>query len=201
MLLAANESERNIAAPAVSSQQAFLDSNVQLYMQEQRRQKIDMLLMSALDNFKDQPDGPTRLVLSNMIQELSSRNADPDNDFARFSSDLSEMANSLLQLEGYVDKDVLEIARAALQLGDTAKAEEVWANVLSEAQKDPEQFGDTASQAAIQLGNLMISEFRWMEGAHYYRLASEIAPSIPNMSRAGAFLWRIGDYTGAAHFE
>ena len=85
-----------------------------------------MLLMSALDNFKDQPDGPTRLIPSNMIQELSSRNADPDNDFARFRSDLSEMANSLLQLEGYVDKHELEIARAGLQLGDTAKAEEVW---------------------------------------------------------------------------
>ena len=172
-----------------------------VYTQEQRSREIDMVLASALDSFKDQSEGTTRLVLSNMIQDLHARKTDPEADYERFVTDLLEMDNSLSQLEEFYDKREIELARAALRLGDTSKAEGVWKKILSDAEKDLVQYGDRAVQAATELGDLQAVEFRWLEGASNYRLAAEISPSIPNMARAGAFLWRIGDYTGAAHFE
>lgn len=200
-LLRVAEPEKNQSGSVLTAQETFLGSGAQPYIQEQRSQKIDMVLASALDNFKDQPDGTTRLVLSNMIQDLHARKTGPENDYERFITDLLEMDNSLSQLEGFHDKRKIELARAALRLGDTSKAEGIWREILSDAKKDLEQYGDRAVQAATELGNLQIVDFRWLEGASNYRLAAEISPSIPNMARAGAFLWRIGDYTGAAHFE
>ena len=112
-----------------------------------------------------------------------------------------EIDNSLSPLEEFYDKREIELARAALRLGDTSKAEGIWKEILSDAEKDLVQYGDRAVQAATELGNLQVAEFRWLEGANYYRLAAEISPSIPNLTRAGVFLWKIGDYTGAEHFE
>lgn len=200
-LLQGNQSEKSQSGSIVLTEETFVNSGGQPYTQEQRSQKIDILLASALDNFKDQPDGTTRLVLSNMIQDLHARKTDPENDYERFITDLLEMDKSLGQLEEFYDRREIELARAALRQGDTSKAEGIWKDILSDAEKDLAQYGDRAVQAATELGALQIVEFRWLEGASNYRLAAEISPSIPNMARAGAFLWRIGDYTGAAHFE
>ena len=200
-LLRDNESEKSQSGSILVTKDNFLDSGAHPYTQEQRSQKIDMVLASALDSFKDQSDGATRIVLSNMIQELHARKTDPENDYERFITDLIEIDNSLSQLDGSYDKHEIELAREALRIGDTSKAEGIWKDVLSEAEKDLLQYGDRAVQAATKLGDLQVAEFRWLEGANYYRLAAEISPSIPNLSKAGVFLWRIGDYPGAEHFE
>lgn len=200
-LLQGNQSEKSQSGSIVLTEETFVNSGGQPYTQEQRSQKLDILLASALDNFKDQPDGTTRLVLSNMIQDLHARKTDPENDYERFITDLLEMDKTLGQLEEFYDRREIDLARAALRQGDTSKAEGIWKDILSDAEKDLAQYGDRAVQAATELGALQIVEFRWLEGASNYRLAAEISPSIPNMARAGAFLWRIGDYTGAAHFE
>jgi len=200
-LLRVTEPEISQSEPMLTAQEAFLESGAQPYTQEQRSQKIDMVLASALENFKDQPDGAARLVLSNMIQELHTRKTDPENDYERFITDLLEMDNSLTQLEEFYDKRKIEAARVALRVGDTSKVEEIWKDVLLDAQKDPVQYSGRAVLAAIELGDLQVAEFRWLEGASNYRMATEISPSISNMARAGAFLWKIGDYNGAAHFE
>jgi len=179
----------------------FVAQQAALYTREQRGREIDMVLASALKSFKDQSEGTSRLLLSNMVQDLHSRQTDPENDYERYVTDLLEMDNSLSQLEELYDKNKIEFARAALRLGDTSIAESIWKEILSDTEKDLVQFGDRAVQAATELGDIQIVGFRWLEGASNYRLAAEISPSIPNMARAGAFLWRIGDYTGAAHFE
>tara|TARA_R110002051_G_C8681013_1_gene491777 strand:- start:10 stop:762 length:753 start_codon:yes stop_codon:yes gene_type:complete len=69
-LLQVTEPEKSQSGSVVIAQETFFGSGVQPYTQEQRSQKIDMVLASALDSFKDQSGGTTRLVLSNMIQEL-----------------------------------------------------------------------------------------------------------------------------------
>ena len=200
-LLAVAEPEEDQSETASVVEEPFLVLGVQAYTKEQHSQKIDMVLASALDSFKGPSDGATRIVLSNMIQDLHARKIDSENDYERFVTDLLELDVSLNQLEEFYDEGEIELARAALRLGDTSKVEDIWKEVLSDSEKDLAQFGDRAARAAIVLGDLQVAEFRWLEGAGYYRRVAEISPSIDNLTRAGVFLWRIGDYTGAEHFE
>lgn len=188
-------------APNVSGIAAPLTIETIKYTPEQHNREINLLLKTSLESFKQQNAGSDRLMLSKTIQELKNRRDDPTNGFETFVSKLSDIDKNLIEAANYYDPGKISEAREALRNGELSKAEQVWKAVFETSKMNLGEFSDRAVQAALQLGEIQISDFRWLEGASNFKIAAELAPTIPNLSKAGNFLWRIGDYNGAEHFE
>ena len=87
----------------------------------------------------------------------------------------------------------LDAARRALDEGDTAKADALFAEVEAMEAAAVER----AAAAAFERGKLAEGEVRWADAAGHYATAARLDPSYDHLLAAREMAWRSGDYPAA----
>ena len=118
--------------------------------------------------------------------------ADLEGSYEARRNELAEAQAALRELGG-LPQAKLDAALAALDKGETGKADELFAQVQA---MEAAAIARAAS-AAFERGKLAAGEVRWADAAGHYGTAARLAPSYAHLFAAREMAWRSGDYPAA----
>ncbi|MEJ2743562.1 MAG: hypothetical protein P8176_14060, partial [Gammaproteobacteria bacterium] len=128
------------------------------------------------------------------LTEVERRLADTEASYNAHIEELKERIARLDQLKGQIPDQLIEQAKAALGEGDTAKADQLFAQV--EANADPHI--TAAAEAAYQRGKLAEDNIHYSEAYRHYERAAQLKPdSGTYLNQAGLIAHTLGEYDKA----
>ena len=141
-----------------------------------------------------QADQEKIAALELKVQKASADLESPEEASARYNATLKSAGKSLQELAPGVPESVLEQARELLFKGDTAKAEQLFEQVLGTDTKH-------AAEAAFQLGELALGRIDYLKARKYYMEAARLQPeNAEYVNKAGKINHEMGRYNEALTF-
>ena len=132
----------------------------------------------------------------NQLAEVQRQLANLDASFQAKEAELRAARRKLQELAGDLPQDQLDAAKQALYEGNTALADDLFAEVERMDQAAIER----AAGAAYERGKLAESDIRWADAARHFGKAARLHPTYDHLLSAAEFASRSGDYRRALRF-
>lgn len=129
-----------------------------------------------------------RARLEQELAEVTRRLADLPAAYEEARARIAELETRLAQLAGDVPDAQLQAAKDALALGDTSKADALFAGV---EENEALAIG-RAAEAAYARGKIAEDDVRWADAAAHYDKAAQLDPRFETLVLAGKLLWMSG---------
>jgi hypothetical protein len=134
-----------------------------------------------------------KAALVAQLDEVRRQKADVEASWAARKAELKRAAELLDTLAAGLPELRLEAAQRALDEGDSAKADALFAEVEA---MEAAAVGRAAA-AAFERGRLAEGEVRCADAAAHYATAVRLAPCFDHLFAARVMAWRAGDYPAA----
>ena len=134
-----------------------------------------------------------KAALLAQLDEVRRQMADAEASWAVRKAELGRAMARLDAVAAGLQAARLDAARRALDEGDTAKADALFAEVEAMEAAAVER----AAAAAFERGKLAEGEVRWADAAGHYATAARLDPSYDHLFAAREMAWRSGDYPAA----
>ncbi|MCA8836205.1 MAG: tetratricopeptide repeat protein, partial [Proteobacteria bacterium] len=140
--------------------------------------------------------GEERAILQAQIDELKSRQADPEKAL-QDEQELKIKIRADLEREGNEigNKKLME-AWDALEEGNFSKADDLFAEIEAREELAVKR----SARAAFARGEIAEQEIRWYDAAKHYARAAQVDPSFDTLMKAQELAFSIGDYYSALSF-
>ncbi len=140
--------------------------------------------------------GEERAILQAQIDELKSRQADPEKAL-QDEQELKIKIRAVLEREGNeIGNKKLVEAGDALEKGDFSKADELFAEIEAREELAVKR----SARAAFARGEIAEQEVRWYDAAEHYTRAAQLDPCFENLISAQRLTFEVGAYDSALSF-
>jgi len=142
-----------------------------------------------------------RAVLEQQLNEAQKRAADLEVDFARKQAELDSAHERLSRFHNEMEADKIEIAKKALDEGDTEMADALFEELQQNLSAQGYEMAAEAAKLAYERGRIAEDDIRWRDADQHYSEAARLAPTYENLLKAGELARRCGDYRRSVRYE
>lgn len=150
---------------------------------------LEQELAEAADTEKSQ--------LRARIAELEGQIDDPEPALKEAQTRIGDLEVLLAREGNQLGGEKLDAARAALERGDYAAADDLFAEIEARAAVATQ----SAARAAFARGEIAEAGVRWSDAAKHYARAAELEPWVQALRKASDFARRSGDFHSALRFS